>query len=92
MSGFLRDEDRNRTLRRVLRLALRLRGCSQRPSIRVLAEELRVSERTIRRDIAALVDVDWPVPAPFSEAGMYSRRSASGVGSQGCRHPWKIGA
>jgi predicted DNA-binding transcriptional regulator YafY len=56
-----RDDGRNRALKRVLMLAKRLQAARKPPRLEALADEFRVSTRTIRRDIAALDDAGWPV-------------------------------
>jgi predicted DNA-binding transcriptional regulator YafY len=53
------DDGRNRTLKRVLKLAKRLQKARRRPRLEILADEFRVSPRTIRRDIAALKEAGW---------------------------------
>lgn len=60
----MRDEGRNRALRRVLRLAKRLEGLRYRPALSSLADEFRVSRRTLYRDLSALSGAGWQVPAP----------------------------
>lgn len=64
----LNDEDRNRTLKRVLGLAKRLEGVKIRPSAARLADEFRVCRRTIMRDLAALHEAGWAVPPPQERA------------------------
>ena len=54
---------RARTLRRVLTLARYLQPLRYAPPLRDLATALGVHPRTIRRDLEALEEVGWPLPA-----------------------------
>lgn len=47
---------------RIARLVTRLNGCRVRPTAERLADELGVSVRTIKRDIAALNEAHVPMP------------------------------
>lgn len=58
---------RYRQLARVLRLKARLDGCQVRPSIEALAQELKVTTRTVRRDLDALRIVGYAVPPPAAK-------------------------
>lgn len=55
------ESSRSRMLKRVLTLARRLQTAKRPPRLQVLADELRVSTRTIRRDLTALADAGWSV-------------------------------
>jgi predicted DNA-binding transcriptional regulator YafY len=68
------DALRNRPLRRVLRLALRLQTLRTRPTLDALASEFRVSPRTVRRDLYALADAGWPAPALWTAPAIQSRK------------------
>lgn len=54
---------RNLTLVRVLWLARAIQGLRCMPKIEGLARELGVHRRTIYRDLAALEEAGWPLPA-----------------------------
>jgi len=53
---------RYRQLVRVLTLARYLSGRRRTPQLRELARTFGVHERTVRRDLEALEDAQWPVP------------------------------
>lgn len=70
---------RNATLIRTLRLARRLHGVHRSPRLAVLADELNVTTRTIRRDIDALEVAGWPLPPDIVQR----RARVSGLTTEG---------
>jgi predicted DNA-binding transcriptional regulator YafY len=60
------------TIVRVLRLWRMLEGRRSRPPVVVLAQDLGVHPRTVKRDLVALEEAHYPVPPPrrdlFGEA------------------------
>lgn len=87
MRAYPNDEDRNRALKRVLRLAKRLEGVRVRPPVARLADEFRVCHRTIRRDLAALQDAGWLVPKPVEQVKLTGTPSLRHAGEA---HPWRV--
>lgn len=57
-----RYEGRDAIVRRLAMVLLYTNRCQRRPSVKVLARGLSVSERTIVRDLNALEDAGWPMP------------------------------
>jgi hypothetical protein len=82
------DVDRNGALVRVLRLALRLADTERRPPLKELADEFRVCERTIRRDLRALQAAAWPVPSKWTE-GFYYTDDGRKQHLPKAHHPWR---
>lgn len=60
--GRTTHQGRNEGLRRVLQLLRRLDGLRYAPSLQVLAEELAVNPRTVRRDLELLESCGLKVP------------------------------
>lgn len=58
---------RYKPLVRCLRLASFLAGRQRLPAFTVMAQELGVCERTIRRYLASLEEARWPLPLKASE-------------------------
>ena len=67
-------ENRYEQLTRVLRLLQRIEGRRYCPPLRVLASDLGVCERTVRRYLDAMSRAGLPVPPLFTE---YEREMAS---------------
>jgi predicted DNA-binding transcriptional regulator YafY len=68
---------RHQPLIRCLRLVRFLEGRRHLPSLSVMARELGVCERTIRRYLAALEEAYWSLPAK-ADAGELGEYSSAG--------------
>lgn len=73
------DSKRSRTVRRILRLTLRLSTTDECPPLPTLAGEFRVCTRTVRRDLYALQDAGWPVPEQSPRAYAATSPAVSGL-------------
>lgn len=56
------ESSRGRIVRRLAMLLLYTNRRRYAPDLTVLARGLQVSERTLRRDLAALEEAGWPMP------------------------------
>lgn len=59
--GYANNAGRNRVARRLSRLMFYLQG-RRYIDLKVIARGLGVTEKTVRRDLAALEEAGWPVP------------------------------
>lgn len=58
----MRYEGRAAIVRRLAMVLLYTNRCRVMPTLATLARGLNVSERTVRRDLEALIEAGWPMP------------------------------
>jgi predicted DNA-binding transcriptional regulator YafY len=64
----MRYEGRAQIVRRLAAVLLYTNTARCQPSLATMARGLGVSERTIRRDLDALIEAGWPMPSGVTTA------------------------